>query len=208
MCDCKFHAFGHRFSRTCDVGPLKDSLLLYGHYSYRRSQDIDNRMRDQRMEALGFPNRNCIIQIACFDPAKGIPDVLASYARLRRRHIGYLNPKNTPQLVIAGHGAVDDPGASRIFAQAIEFPETRSSDVRSDIVVMRLGPTDQMLNTLMSNVKVALRLSTHEGFEVKVSEAPAQGNSPSSPRSLEESRCTARVASPSTLAIVSLWLLI
>lgn len=129
----------------------------------------------QRMEILDFPNRNYIVQIARFDPAKGIPDVLASYAELRRRHMGQLDAKDTPQLVIAGHGAVDDPDTSRIFDQTIELLETRYSDIRSDIVVMRLGPSDQMLNTLMSNAKVALQLSTREGFEVKVSEALHKG---------------------------------
>jgi len=42
-------------------------------------------------------------------------------------------------------------------------------------VVMRLGPTDQLLNALLSNAKVALQLSTREGFEVKVSEALHKG---------------------------------
>lgn len=49
------------------------------------------------------------------------------------------------------------------------------SDIMSDISVMRLGSTDQMLNALMSNAKIALQLSTREGFEVKVSEALHKG---------------------------------
>jgi glycosyltransferase involved in cell wall biosynthesis len=40
---------------------------------------------------------------------------------------------------------------------------------------MRLGPSDQMLNTLLSCSRVALQLSTSEGFEVKVSEALHKG---------------------------------
>src|SRR4051812_12085556 len=40
---------------------------------------------------------------------------------------------------------------------------------------MRVGPTDQILNVLMSNALVALQLSTREGFEVKVSEALHKG---------------------------------
>lgn len=40
---------------------------------------------------------------------------------------------------------------------------------------MRLGPTDQLLNALLSNARVALQLSTREGFEVKVSEALHKG---------------------------------
>jgi alpha,alpha-trehalose phosphorylase (configuration-retaining) len=129
----------------------------------------------QRMNTLDFPNRNYIIQIARFDPAKGIPDVLASYAELRRKHMGQLHAKDTPQLVIAGHGAVDDPDGSRIFDQTLELLETTYSDISTDVIVMRLGPTDQLLNALMSNAKVALQLSTREGFEVKVSEALHKG---------------------------------
>jgi alpha,alpha-trehalose phosphorylase (configuration-retaining) len=129
----------------------------------------------QRMDRLDFPKRNYIVQIARFDPSKGIPDVLASYAELRRKHMEHLRAKNTPQLVIAGHGAVDDPDGSRIFDQTLELIETKYSDIHADIVVMRLGPTDQLLNALMSNAKVALQLSTREGFEVKVSEALHKG---------------------------------
>lgn len=43
------------------------------------------------------------------------------------------------------------------------------------ISVIRLGPSDQMLNALLSKAKIALQLSTREGFEVKVSEAIHKG---------------------------------
>ena len=129
----------------------------------------------QGMPKLDFPNRDYIVQIARFDPSKGIPDVLASYAELRRKHMRHYRLEETPQLVIAGHGAVDDPDGSRIFDQTLELLETTYSDLRADVVVLRLGPTDQVLNTFMSNAKVALQLSTREGFEVKVSEALHKG---------------------------------
>jgi glycosyltransferase involved in cell wall biosynthesis len=129
----------------------------------------------QRMNRLDFPTRNYIVQIARFDPSKGIPDVLASYAELRHKHMGHLPVKDTPQLVIAGQGAVDDPDGSRIFDQTLELLETKYRDIRADVITIRLGPTDQQLNTLMSNAKVALQLSTREGFEVKVSEALHKG---------------------------------
>jgi alpha,alpha-trehalose phosphorylase (configuration-retaining) len=148
---------------------LNDFITQY--YFHEFSSECNK----QRMATLDFPNRNYIVQIARFDPAKGIPDVLASYAQLRRKHMGHLRAKDTPQLVIAGHGAVDDPDGSRIYDETLELIETTYSDIRSDIVVMRLGPTDQLLNTLMSNAKVALQLSTREGFEVKVSEAVHKG---------------------------------
>lgn len=43
------------------------------------------------------------------------------------------------------------------------------------ICVMLLPPTDQILNILLSKAKIVLQLSTHEGFEVKVSEAIHKG---------------------------------
>jgi len=129
----------------------------------------------QRMSKLDFPARDYIVQIARFDPAKGIPDVLASYAKLRRNYFSEVDKTDIPQLVIAGHGAIDDPDATLIFDQTFDLLEKKYPDIRSDVVVMRLGPTDQILNALMSNAKVALQLSTREGFEVKVSEALHKG---------------------------------
>ncbi|KAL0262108.1 hypothetical protein SLS55_003545 [Diplodia seriata] len=129
----------------------------------------------QRMNRLDFPHRQYIVQIARFDPAKGIPDVLDSYAELRRSYLKDWPRQKTPQLVIAGHGAVDDPDGSMILDQTLSLLEGKFSDIAEDIVVMRLGPSDQQLNALMSNAKVALQLSTREGFEVKVSEAVHKG---------------------------------
>jgi glycosyltransferase involved in cell wall biosynthesis len=128
-----------------------------------------------RMNCLDFPNRDYIVQIARFDPAKGIPDVLASYAELRRKYMADALTKDIPQLVVAGHGAIDDPDATSIYDIILDLLETKYSDIKSDVVVMRVGPTDQILNVLMSNAKVALQLSTREGFEVKVSEALHKG---------------------------------
>lgn len=40
---------------------------------------------------------------------------------------------------------------------------------------MRIGPSDQILNALLSKAKIVLQLSIREGFEVKVSEALHMG---------------------------------
>jgi alpha,alpha-trehalose phosphorylase (configuration-retaining) len=128
-----------------------------------------------REKRLVYPERQYIVQIARFDPAKGIPDVLAAYAKLRRDFLKDTDIKDIPQLVIAGHGAIDDPDASHIYDETIQALETEYKDIESDVVVMRLGPSDQILNVLMSCAHVALQLSTREGFEVKVSEAIHKG---------------------------------
>lgn len=127
------------------------------------------------MRQLALPDRKYIAQIARFDPAKGIPDVLASYARLRNVYMKDMPLADMPQLVIAGHGAVDDPDATRIYKATEDALAGEYSEFKNDVVIMRIGPSDQMLNTLMSCAHVALQLSTREGFEVKVSEALHKG---------------------------------
>ena len=41
--------------------------------------------------------------------------------------------------------------------------------------MVRLGPSDQLLDALISSAKIVLQLSSREGFEVKVSEALHKG---------------------------------
>jgi glycosyltransferase involved in cell wall biosynthesis len=124
---------------------------------------------------LAYPERPYIVQIARFDPAKGIDTVLAAYAELHRSYLTSMDPHKIPQLVIAGHGAVDDPDATPIYTQTLATIASKYADLEADIIVMRVGPTDQILNVLMHNAHVALQLSTREGFEVKVSEALHHG---------------------------------
>jgi len=131
---------------------------------------------DIRMNKLLWPARGYICQIARFDPAKGIPDVIDSFVKLRRRLDDVLPASKTPQLLIAGHGAIDDPDASIIYDQTMALLEKEEyAPYASDVVVMRIGPSDQMLNALLTNAKIVLQLSLREGFEVKVSEALHHG---------------------------------
>ncbi|KAG1858314.1 trehalose synthase [Suillus tomentosus] len=123
---------------------------------------------------LKWPQRDYVVQIARFDPAKGIPNVINSYARLRvmLKESGRVTEAEVPQLLICGHGAIDDPDASIIYDQVMNLISSPDYKVyQSDIIVMRLPPSDQLLDALMANTKIALQLSLREGFEVKVSEA-------------------------------------
>ncbi|MCJ1282590.1 hypothetical protein MMC26_001915 [Xylographa opegraphella] len=131
--------------------------------------------QSREMTKLAYPAREYIIQVARFDPAKGIPDLVKSYGRLRQHYMKETPVAKTPQLVICGHGAIDDPDASRIYDQIMKQLEKHYPDLKGDVSVMRLGPIDQELNALMSEAKVACQLSTREGFEVKVSEALHKG---------------------------------
>lgn len=131
----------------------------------------------QRMVTLDYPKRDYIIQIARFDPSKGVPHVLASYAEFRRNSQFCRGKKaaETPQLVVCGHHSVDDPDGVAVLNETLDLLDSEYSDIKDSIVVMRLGPVDQLLNALLSNARVALQLSTREGFEVKVSEALHKG---------------------------------
>jgi glycosyltransferase involved in cell wall biosynthesis len=123
------------------------------------------------------PERPNVIQIARFDPAKGIPDVIDSYANLRKKmYDADYSLEKTPQLVICGHGAIDDPDASIIYAQVMEqLKDPKYKDIVDDIIVARLPPSDQLLDAVLRRSYLALQLSHREGFEVKVTEALAKG---------------------------------
>lgn len=117
--------------------------------------------------------RDYIVQIARFDPSKGIPDVIESYAQLREK-LGDI--KNPPQLVLAGHGSIDDPDGVPVYNMTMQMcQEDRYRPYANDIKVVRLHHNDQILNALMRGSKVALQLSHREGFEVKVTEALHKG---------------------------------
>ena len=118
--------------------------------------------------------RPYIIQIARFDPSKGIPYVLDAYRTLRKkfgRKSGML-----PQLVITGNGSIDDPERNLIFDETIEkINSPEFAGLKDDIKVVRLPHIDQMFNALLRRSAVVLQLSTKEGFEIKVTEALMKG---------------------------------
>ncbi|KAJ7063166.1 trehalose phosphorylase [Mycena amicta] len=121
----------------------------------------------QKMHQLQWPARDYF--------AQGIPHVIDAYAKFRRllqKAQPDLGEEEHPQLLICGHGAVDDPDASIIYDQVTQLIASEPyREFAHDIVVMRLPPSDQLLNALLANARIALQLSTREGFEVKVSEA-------------------------------------
>lgn len=80
-----------------------------------------------------------------------------------------------PKLLICGHGSVDDPDGAEIYDQVIDHIEHKTPHLRHLMCIMRLRPSDQILNALLAKASIALQLSTREGFEVKVSEAIHKG---------------------------------
>ena len=142
---------------------------------------------ERRASKLLYPLRDYIVQVARFDPAKGIPDVIRSYVKARHVLDDMIQGSKLPQLVLVGHGAVDDPDAGIIYDQITDILEEDDvSTFAADIVVVRLPASDQsnfllatmliaVLNAILSNAKIVLQLSLREGFEVKVSEALHKG---------------------------------
>lgn len=116
-----------------------------------------------------------IIQVARFDPAKGIIDALVAYEKFHRQ-LSRLHPEiKAPKLLICGNGSIDDPDGFIVYDAALQHITNNISHLASMICIMRLSPSDQTLNTLLSKVRIVLQLSSQEGFEVKVSEALHKG---------------------------------
>lgn len=82
---------------------------------------------------------------------------------------------NIPKLLICGHGSIDDPDGSIVYDVVLWHIENIIPHLAAMICVMQLGPSDQILNALLSKARIVLQLSSREGFEVKVSEALHKG---------------------------------
>jgi glycosyltransferase involved in cell wall biosynthesis len=120
-------------------------------------------------------SRKYIIQIARFDPSKGINDVIKSYAEFIRL-VEENNPEmEKPQLIITGNSSIDDPEGLTIYEETINELQNAYPNLLPYVSVMRLNSNDQLLNSLLSAAHIVLQLSTREGFEVKVSEAIHKG---------------------------------
>jgi len=132
------------------------------------------------MTELRWPERDYVVQIARFDPAKGkrcnsytispllillllgIPNVIDSYYKFRnllKERASDLSEEEHPQLLLCGHGAVDDPDASIIYDQVMQQINSEPYNLYSkDIVVMRLPPSDQCsLNFLSHDGKLFIK---------------------------------------------------
>lgn len=158
--------------------PLNEKQMDYYLHIFNLSLLMDNQ------KPLDL-NRPVICQIARFDPAKGIVDVLHSFRELRRIYRHMKISSNLPQLIICGHGnlfififlgAIDDPEGIPVLeiiktiVDMVIFKE-----IADDIKILRLPHNDQILAAVMQKSKIVLQLSHREGLEVKVTEALYQG---------------------------------
>lgn len=117
-------------------------------------------------------DREYLIQIARFDPSKGIPDLLEAYRLLCQQ----LPKTKRPQLVVTGHGSIDDPDGIPIYNYIRnKLNSKKFKNIKDDIKVARLPHVDQPLNALLRKAKIAMQLSHKEGFEIKVTESLMKG---------------------------------
>ncbi|KAG5461726.1 MAG: hypothetical protein BJ554DRAFT_6032 [Olpidium bornovanus] len=145
--------------------------------------------------------RPYFVQISRFDPSKGIPDLVDAYVEFRRSpKTGRFETQQIPQLIITGHGSIDDPEGVSVHKEIMAHiksivasasaenafcpsgAEARVSDstvkvqdIVRDIHVVRLSPSDRTLNALLQTALAAFQLSHREGFEIKVTEALLKG---------------------------------
>lgn len=107
---------------------------------------------ERRSPRLLYPLRDYIVQVARFDPAKGIPDVIRAYVKARHTLDEIIPGSKHPQLCLVGHGAVDDPDATIIYDQIMALlEEDEVSTFAADIIVMRLPASDQRTASLYIN---------------------------------------------------------
>lgn len=109
-----------------------------------------------------------ITQIARFDPSKGILDVIKAFKDIAPKHLD-------THLVITGHGSIDDPEGTKIYHQIKAIVSFLHDDIRARVTILRVPPSDQLLNFILTQSTIAIQLSHKEGFEVKVTEAIMKG---------------------------------
>lgn len=104
---------------------------------------------------------------SCIFP--GINSVIDSYYKFRnllKEKSSDLTEEEHPQLLLCGHGAVDDPDASIIYDQVLQLVESEPyKTYAKDIVVMRLPPSDQCMHfvffQLFARANIVPKCSTH-----------------------------------------------
>ncbi|GAA5936386.1 hypothetical protein JCM10213_000304 [Rhodosporidiobolus nylandii] len=122
-------------------------------------------------------SRGVILQIARFDPSKGIPVLVEGYRLFRERVEKDGNELNhPPQLILTGHSSVDDPDGTVVLHKLLEQLENEKfRSIRDDIHAIRAPPSDRLLNAMLRGADVVCQVSTREGYEIKVSEAIHKG---------------------------------
>jgi glycosyltransferase involved in cell wall biosynthesis len=132
-------------------------------------QQLFNKIALEQINKKVDFSKQYFIQIARFDPSKGIPDLVKAFHLFKTQNV------NDTQLIITGHGSIDDPEGSVIYKEIIHQISELPLEISKDIFAVLLPSHDQLLNSILQNSFVAFQLSIREGFEIKVSESLLKG---------------------------------
>jgi alpha,alpha-trehalose phosphorylase (configuration-retaining) len=147
--------------------PLSDKQIDYYLHMF-------NLLLKEEGQSLLDLKRPYIIQVARFDPSKGIPDVLDAYYILCQMLLSH--KLMLPQLIITGNGSIDDPDRAPVFQQTMDKINSKKfANLKKHIKVVQVPHIDQLLNALIRKSFAVMQLSTKEGFEIKVTEALMKG---------------------------------
>lgn len=115
--------------------PLSDTQMAY-------HRKLFNKILLEHIQKPLDDTRPYFIQVARFDPSKGIPDVIESY-RLLREKLEKDIP--VPQLVLVGHSSIDDPDGVPVYNMTLRLlQEAKYRNVAQDVKVVRLHHNDQI----------------------------------------------------------------
>ena len=135
---------------------------------------FDEILSKSGQDKLNF-EKEYFVQIARFDPAKGIFDLLEAYRLFYEKSLKE-NLRKIPNLVIVGNGANDDPEGNVIFNKVLlTLRSEKYYHILENVKVIMVPFRDQLLNVLLSQSYCALQLSHREGYEIKVTEALMKG---------------------------------
>ncbi|OWZ62460.1 hypothetical protein AYX14_05083 [Cryptococcus neoformans] len=154
--------------------PLDGLNKMYGRASVRYYRQYFNQLSQAQCGVKIDWDRGYVCQIARFDPSKGIDILLKAYLEFRQKLEECENPPldNGPQLIIMGHGSIDDPDGSWVYEKIHDTLNSPGYElIHGDVAVVRAPPSDALLGCILQGAWVATQLSTREGFEVKVTEA-------------------------------------
>ena len=103
--------------------PLDGLNKPFGTQSSYQLRKVYNSISQQQCNVTIDWDRGYFVHVARFDPSKGLPDLLAAYLKFRQqveeagKSDQKVRSKKPPQLIVVGHGSIDDPDGSRIYEQ-------------------------------------------------------------------------------------------
>jgi glycosyltransferase involved in cell wall biosynthesis len=82
-------------------------------------RQVYNSISSQQCQVEIDWDRGYFLQVARFDPSKGLDDLLAAYLQFRQKieEAGEEGDRKPPQLIVVGHGSVDDPDGTRLYEE-------------------------------------------------------------------------------------------